>query len=553
MISALTIRNIGVISSAQLQLGPGFTALTGETGAGKTMVLTALGLLMGERADAGRVRTGEKQLFVEGRLDVTDPALLEKLAELGAEVEAEELIVNRSVSSEGRSRAALGGASVPVSQLEEVFEQLVAVHGQSEQLRLRSNTAQREALDGFSSEIAKALTSYQQVFRQYKELQARLERMQSASEADRFKVERIRDRLSQIEKVSPNVGEIEELTEQIERLSNVESLREASVKAREALSSEDQLAAGEMIGIARKALDSQSDPILVDLYQRLGEIGSLVSEVNVDLSSYLSALEADPERLNSLLSRKAELVSLERSLGASIDELLESIPELNAELLDLDSSDEQIERLEMQLEATLSQAAFAAKELTAARRSAAAQVSEAVSSELTQLAMSGSRFEIRITELSELELSGNDKVEFLLASHPGAEPRPLAKGASGGELSRIMLALELVLASEKSVPTMVFDEVDAGVGGQAALELAKRLKKLSESTQVIVVTHLAQVAALADHQIRVSKDLSGDITLTSVAELSDSEREVEIARMLSGNPDSESAISHAKELLDSSK
>ena len=553
MISALTIRNIGVISSAELQLGPGFTALTGETGAGKTMVLTALGLLMGERADAGRVRTGEKQLFVEGRLDVSDPGLLEKLAELGAEVEAGELIVNRSVSSEGRSRAALGGASVPVSQLEEIFEQLVAVHGQSEQLRLRSNTAQREALDGFSSEIAKALASYQQVFRQYKELEARLERMQSASEADRFKVERIRDRLAQIEKVSPNAGEIEELTEQIERLSNVESLREASVKAREALSSEDQLAAGEMIGIARKALESQSDPILVDLYQRLGEIGSLVSEVNVDLSSYLSALEADPERLNTLLSRKAELVSLERSLGASVDELIESIPQLNAELLDLDSSDEQIERLEMQLQATLSQAAFAAKELTAQRARAAAQVSDAVSAELTQLAMSGSRFEIRITELADLELSGNDKVEFLLASHPGAEPRPLAKGASGGELSRIMLALELVLASEKSVPTMVFDEVDAGVGGQAALELAKRLKRLSESTQVIVVTHLAQVAALADHQIRVSKDLSGDITLTSVAELSDSEREVEIARMLSGNPDSESAISHAKELLDSSK
>ena len=553
MISALTIRNIGVISSAELQLGPGFTALTGETGAGKTMVLTALGLLMGERADAGRVRTGEKQLFVEGRLDVSDPDLLEKLAELGAEVEAGELIVNRSVSSEGRSRAALGGASVPVSQLEEIFEQLVAVHGQSEQLRLRSNTAQREALDGFSSEIAKALASYQQVFRQYKELEARLERMQSASEADRFKVERIRGRLAQIEKVSPNAGEIEELTEQIERLSNVESLREASVKAREALSSEDQLAAGEMIGIARKALESQSDPILVDLYQRLGEIGSLVSEVNVDLSSYLSALEADPERLNTLLSRKAELVSLERSLGASVDELIESIPQLNAELLDLDSSDEQIERLEMQLQATLSQAAFAAKELTAQRARAAAQVSDAVSAELTQLAMSGSRFEIRITELADLELSGNDKVEFLLASHPGAEPRPLAKGASGGELSRIMLALELVLASEKSVPTMVFDEVDAGVGGQAALELAKRLKKLSESTQVIVVTHLAQVAALADHQIRVSKDLSGDITLTSVAELSDSEREVEIARMLSGNPDSESAISHAKELLDSSK
>jgi DNA repair protein RecN (Recombination protein N) len=551
LISALTIRNIGVISTAQLELGPGFTALTGETGAGKTMVLTALGLLMGERADAGRVRTGETQMFVEGRLEVSDPDLTKRLEELGAEIESGELIVNRSVTAEGRSRAALGGASVPVSQLEEVFGQLVAVHGQSDQLRLRSNTAQREALDGFSQDISKALHSYQQVFRQYKDLQARLERMQSASEVDRFKVERIRDRLAQIEKVAPNTGEIEDLSEQIERLSNVESLREASVRAREALSSEDQLAAGEMIGVARKALESQSDPILADLYNRLGEIGSLVSEVGVDLSSYLSGLEADPERLNILLSRKAELVGLERALGGSIEELLESVPELHAELLDLDSSDEQIERLEMQLEATLSQAWFAANELTAARQRAAVQVSEQVTSELTQLAMTGSRFEIRLSQLSDLELSGSDKVEFLLASHAGAEPRPLAKGASGGELSRIMLALELVLASEKTVPTMVFDEVDAGVGGQAALELAKRLKKLSESTQVIVVTHLAQVAALADHQIRVSKDLSGDVSLTSVSKLNREQREIEIARMLSGNPDSESAITHAKELLNS--
>ena len=551
MISSLTIRNIGVISSAELHLGKGFTALTGETGAGKTMVLTALGLLMGERADTGRIRTGEKQLFVEGVIDLESPDLRKRLEELGAEIEADELIVNRSVSSEGRSRAALGGASVPVSQLEEIFDELVAVHGQSEQLKLRSNSAQREALDGFSPHIATALARYQQVFTQYRELSARLDRMRSASEADKFKLERIRDRLSQIEKTAPVEGELEELSEQIERLSNVESLREAAERAREALSSDDSLAAGELVGVARKALETQNDPILVDLYQRLGEIGSLVSEANVDLSSYLSHLEADPERLNQLLSRKAELVSLERSLGASIEELLESLPSLQAELLDLDSSDEQIERMEMQLEATLSQAGLAAKELTAARTAAAQQVSELVTQELTQLAMGGSRFEIAITPLSDLELSGMDRVEFQLASHSGAEPRPLAKGASGGELSRIMLALELVLASERTVPTMVFDEVDAGVGGQAALELAKRLKKLSESTQVIVVTHLAQVAALADHQIRVSKDSSGDITVTSVAELSPAEREVEIARMLSGNPDSESAISHAKELLNS--
>lgn len=551
MISALSIRNIGVISSAQLQLGSGFTALTGETGAGKTMVLTALGLLMGERADAGRVRTGEKQLFVEGRIDIEDPAIIARLEELGAEIEAGELIINRSVSTEGRSRAAVGGASVPVSQLEEIFEQLVAVHGQSDQLRLRSNPAQREALDGFSTEIANSLSTYQQAFSQYRDLANRLERMKSASEADRFKLERIRDQLSQIDRVSPRQGEIAELSEQIERLSNVESLREAAVRAKEALSGEDQLAASELVGVARKALEVQNDPILQDLYQRLGEVGSLVSDLSVDISSYLTSLEADPERLNNLLSRRAELVGLERSLGASIEELIDSVPKLNAELLDLDSSDEQIERLEMQLEASLSQASFAAGELTKARIRAAAEVSEAVSTELSQLAMTGARFEVRISPLAELEASGNDKVEFLLASHPGAEPRPLSKGASGGELSRIMLALELVLASERTVPTMVFDEIDAGVGGQAALELAKRLKKLAESTQVIVVTHLAQVAALADHQILVSKDFSGDITTTSVIELSAAEREVEIARMLSGNPDSSSAISHAKELLNS--
>jgi DNA repair protein RecN (Recombination protein N) len=551
LISALTIRNIGVISSAELQLSSGFTALTGETGAGKTMVLTALGLLMGERADAGRVRTGEKQLFVEGRIELKDEALSKKLEELGAEIEQGELIVNRSVSAEGRSRAAVGGASVPVSQLEEIFEQLVAVHGQSEQLRLRSNAAQRDALDGFSKEIAQSLKNYQQVYAQYREIEARLARMKSASEADQFKLERIRERLAKISEVNPSPNEISELAEQIERLSNVESLREAASKASASLSGEDDLAAGEFVGIARKALESQSDPILVDVYKRLGEIGSLISEANVDLSSYLSQLEADPERLNLLLSRKAELVGLERNLGGSIEELIESVPKLHAELLDLDSSDEQIEKLEMQLEATYSQAGFAARELSKERQRAAAEISQRVTEELAQLAMGGARFEIRVSELADLEQSGMDRVEFLLAPHPGAEPRPLGKGASGGELSRIMLALELVLASELSVPTMIFDEVDAGVGGQAALELAKRLKKLSETTQVIVVTHLAQVAALADHQIRVSKDLAGEITMTSVAALTAQEREVEIARMLSGNPDSSSALDHARELLNS--
>ena len=551
MISSLTIRNIGVISSAELELSSGLTALTGETGAGKTMVLTALGLLMGDRADATRVRTGEKQLFVEGRVQGLGPELVGKLEELGAVLEDGELLVNRSVSSDGRSRAAISGASIPISQLSEVFEELITVHGQSEQLRLRAPTAQREALDAFSNQIASAHQAYLQVYRQYRELEARLQRMRSASQADQYRIDRLREQLVLIEKLNPQPGEIESLAQQIERLSNVESLREAAAKSHDALSSEDQLAASELVGISRKALESQSDPVLQDLYKRLTEVGALVSEVAIDLSSFLASLEADPEKLNQLLSRRAELISLERALGKEIEELLESLPAMQAELLDLDGSDEQIEKLEIQLEATLSQLSAVANALTQSRTKAAADVSIRVSEELTQLAMGGASFEVKISPLADFELSGIDRVEFLLAAHPGAEPRPLSKGASGGELSRIMLALELVLASENTLPTMIFDEVDAGVGGQAAVELAKRLKKLSETTQVIVVTHLAQVAALADHQIRVSKDQFGDITMTSVAELTDSERETEIARMLSGNPDSESALTHAKELLNS--
>ena len=549
MIQSLGIRNIGVISQAELELGPGLIALTGETGAGKTMVLTALGLLMGERADATRVRTGEKQLFVEGRIQSSNPRVIELIADLGGVVEQDEILVNRSVTDDGRSRAAVCGAAVPISQLSHFAEELITIHGQSDQLRLRSNAHQREALDGFSKEIGAALAGYQQIYTQYRELEARLERMRTSSESDRQRLELLKSEIAAIEKLNPKPGELEELEERIQRLSNVEGLRESAAKAYGSLIGEEDAAANELISIAKRSLDSQSDPVLQELAGRLSELGGQLAEVAVELAGYLSDLEADPQLLDSLMSRKAELVQLERMFGLDLDSVIELLPRLHGEVLDMDSSDEQVERLEIQLEAMLSQVASAAKALSDARKAAAEQVSKAVTNELGQLAMGGATFLISISELPDFELSGNDRVEFLLAAHPGAEARPIAKGASGGELSRIMLAIELVFASEKTTPTMIFDEVDAGVGGQAALELAKRLKKLSESTQVIVVTHLAQVAAFADQQIRVSKDSSGNITQTSVAQLSMAEREVEIARMLSGNPDSESALSHARELL----
>ena len=552
MITNLGIKNIGVISSANLEFRPGFTALTGETGAGKTMVLTALGLLLGSRADSTTVRTGSPQLLVEGRISNSSPALTARLAELGADTSEDEILINRTVSADGRSRAAISGASVPVSVLEEITSELVTIHGQSDQTRLRSLPRQREALDSFGGEdIRVAKSDYQATFRQYQDLQSRIARMQTASEADGLKLESLRLKISDIEALNAAAGELAEITEQINRMSNVESLRAAATAAHNALSNEDDSDATGFLAKASKALDGSVDSELKVLASQLSDITSMASEVSSTLASYLADLDADPKALDQLLGRKAELVAVERRYGVELDELILSLPALNAEVLDLDSSDEQIEKLEMQFAALESQLAAQAGALTQKRKDAAALLSERVSEELSQLAMSGARLDIAITPSATFEAEGMDRIEFLLASHSGAEARSLSKGASGGELSRIMLAIELVLVAGQTLPTMIFDEVDAGVGGQAAVELGKRLKKLAESTQVIVVTHLPQVAAFADHQIRVAKDSSGEITESSVESLSQDERQFELARMLSGNPDSEVALEHAKELLNS--
>ncbi len=550
MIETLSIRSLGVISSAQLELQPGFTAITGETGAGKTMLLTGLGLLLGERADSSVVRSGEKQLLVEGRIISADPHLQNKLAELGAEVSGGEILINRTVSTDGRSRAAIGGASVPVSTLNSVAQELVTVHGQSEQIRLKSIAKQRDALDEFGGEaIASSLASYSQTYTQFRELEQRLNRMRSSSEQDAFRIAKLKEQIADLERLEPKAGELSTLSEQLARLSNVEGLRLAASEAHELLAGEE-LDARSQIGRAKRVLESSSDSKLREIADLAAEATGLINEIALQLSSYLTDLEADPQTLDQLQRRKSELVALERKYGSSIDELVEHLPVLQSQLLDLDNSDEQIEKLEIQLAALESQLSSAAKDLTDQRKKTAKELSKRVSEELGHLAMGDAQLQISITELTDFEASGSDRVEFLLANRSGSEPRPLAKGASGGELSRIMLAIELVLAGKSPLPTMIFDEVDAGVGGGAAIELGRRLRELARSTQVIVVTHLPQVAAFADHQIRIFKDSSGGVSASSVSVLSQAEREQELARMLSGNAESEIALSHAKELLE---
>ncbi len=549
MIENLSIRSLGVISSAQLELTKGFTAITGETGAGKTMLLTGLGLLLGERADSSVVRSGEKQLVVEGRIISADKNLHARLEGLGAEVEAGEILINRIVSSDGRSKAAIGGISVPVSVLNSVAQELVAVHGQSEQIRLRSLAKQRDALDAFGGEkLLQALSAYSQVFQQYKELQQRLERLRSSSEQDAFKIERLKEQIAELQRIAPVEGELQEVSGQLERLSNVESLRLAASEVYEIVAGEE-LDVRSQLGRAKRTLESSSDPKLRDLAQQIADATAVVNEIALDISSYLTDLDADPQTLDALQRRKAELTALERKYGSTSDELSQLLPSLQAELLDLDSSDEQLEKLEIQLAATESHLAKAAGQLSELRISAAEKLAKSVSEELAKLAMADAKLSISVSPSGEFDTFGADRVEFLLMNHAGSEPRPLSKGASGGELSRIMLAIELVLAGKQPLPTIIFDEVDAGVGGAAAVELGRRLKKLADSTQVIVVTHLPQVAAFADQQIQIFKDQSGGVSASSVRVLSSEERVKELARMLSGSSDSEVALSHAKELL----
>jgi DNA repair protein RecN (Recombination protein N) len=433
--------------------------------------------------------------------------------------------------------------------LNSVAQELVAVHGQSEQIRLKSASKQRQALDDFAGEsLDGPLASYQQTYSQFRELQQRLDRMRSSSEQDAFRISKLKEQISDLERLQPEVGELTKLSDQLARLSNVEGLRQAASEAHELLAGEE-LDARSQLGRARRVLESANDNKLKELANLVSDATGLINELALQLSAFLTDLEADPQTLDQLQRRKAELVGLERKYGASLDELTQSLPSLQSELLDLDSSDEQVEKLEMQLAATQSQLSAAASALTEKRKKAAKELSKRVSEELTQLAMADARLDIVITELADFEASGLDKVEFMLANRSGAEPRPLSKGASGGELSRIMLAIELVLAGKSPLPTMIFDEVDAGVGGGAAVELGRRLRELARSTQVIVVTHLPQVAAFADHQIRIFKDSSGGVSASSVSALSKLEREKELARMLSGNADSEIALTHARELL----
>lgn len=561
MIEEIIIRDLGVIGEARLQMGSGFTALTGETGAGKTMVLTALGLLLGERADSGSVRKGQPQAQVHGlwKLENTQAGteVAARLEEAGLDYDLGELIFSRTVSADGKSRASISAQPVPAGLLANLGESLVVVHGQSEQLRLRSATAQRQSLDDFAGpDFAAALAGYQDLYKAWRAAEQRLDELRGAAATRAREAEELRSAVNELEGADPKPGEDQELAELAERLTNLENIRFAAAAAHEAISSEE--GTPDVLGLlsqARKQLENSAhfDARLQPLAEQLRELGLQAREISGQLASLISDLESDSERsLDEIQGRRAVLAGLMRKYGPSLDEVIAYRETAGARLLDLDTSEDQIFQLETQLASLQNSVAEASATLTQLRKAAATSLATAVTAELNALAMPGSSLVVEV-EPADFGPHGCDSVAILLSSYPGADPRPLGKGASGGELSRIMLAIEVVLANTKTNPTFIFDEVDAGVGGAAAIEIGKRLAKLAKSAQVIVVTHLAQVAAFADTHLRVLKSHNEDFTSSDVVSLTEVARVEELARMLSGLTDSELGRAHAAELWQMAK
>ncbi|MBA4859639.1 MULTISPECIES: DNA repair protein RecN [Nocardia] len=579
MLTEIRIDSLGVISAATAQFHEGFTVLTGETGAGKTMVVTSLHLLGGARADAGRVRLGANKAVVEGRFTVEDlnedarGQVAEVLESAAAEADDDgSVIAIRTVSSDGRSRAHLGGRSVPASVLADFTSSLLTVHGQNDQLRLQKPEQQLAALDRFAADtVGPLLRKYQVLRRAWLDARTELLERTARSRELALEADRLKHSLDEIDAVAPEPGEDVRIVDEVRRLSDLDSLREAAAVAHDALAGpadapEDGSGALELLGAARARLEAAEDPALSALAPRLGEAIAVVVDLTTELSGYLSDLPSDPGALDSLLTRQAELKSLTRKYAPDIDGVLAWAAEARTRLESLDVSEEALTKLAAEVDIAAERVRAAAVKLTAARTKAAGKLAAAVSAELAGLAMGKAKLEVQVRAVPAaaqdsapltvdgVELhagaTGVDEVEFRLAAHSGAQSLPLSKSASGGELSRVMLALEVVLAGSDHGATMVFDEVDAGVGGRAAVEIGRRLARLARTHQVIVVTHLPQVAAFADTHLVVDKSDEGGTVNSGVRALTKDERVVELARMLAGLDDTETGRAHAEELLE---
>lgn len=575
MFSQIRLRGVGVIDEAVLDLSPGLNVVTGETGAGKTMVVSGLGMLLGQRADTGLVRTGVESAFVEGVLELpADHPALARATEAGGEHDDGELIIARTISTTGRSRAHIGGRTAPVGVLAELGEHLVAVHGQADQWRLRQGDAHREVLDAFGGpDLPNLRDRVADLHDQWRAAVEERDRLVSLARERARDIDALTAALEEVEAIDPQPGEDDALRAEGERLSHADTLRTAAGQALGCLTSDEYAAepgpsVADLVAAARSALGHAAghDERLRALDERLVELADLTTELAADLTSYLADIDLDPERLETVQQRRAALTTLTRKYGETIDEVLDWTRRAAARLDELVTADDRVALLTEQATALEVRLVDLSLQLSERRRQAAADFGARVSQELRHLAMGRAELVVDVRtrtdadgpelpsgERARLSRQGIDDVDILLAANAGAPPRSVTKAASGGELSRVMLALEVVTAGTGGPPTFVFDEVDAGVGGRAALDVGARLARLAGQAQVIVVTHLAQVAAFADRHLVVHKSDDGVITSSSVLVVEDDERLAELSRMMGGDPESDAGLAHARDLLEQTR
>ena len=568
------ISGLGVIDRAHFTPGPGFTAITGETGAGKTMVLSALSLLIGSRADAAVVRAGSERATVVGRFAISKEQAA-KVSEMGGEVEGDELLLSRTVTSDGKSRASVGGISSTICSLAEMGSELLSIHGQSTHLSLLKAHRAREILDEFGGkEIQIPLQEFNALFTKYREISKSIEELELLHQTREREIDRLSAFLNEYDRIKPTSRESQNLREKILSLENVDATKGALASALDVLA-EGETNISSQIALVKRALESsanQSDASN-SATALAREISILVNELASLLRKQEEELDVEPGALEKMHERRAALQNFIKRFGdVKLEDpeeaLINEATRGRTLLAQLSGGDQGLTELHEEKVKVGAQVCAASQKLSEIRRKIGANLAAAISEELTHLAMPSASINIAVTQISEgiavsagdsSSLSkgallcspfGSDEVNFLLIPHTGASALPINKGASGGELSRIMLAIEVVLAGRSSIPTYIFDEVDVGVGGKAAVEVGRRLALLAQHAQVLVVTHLPQVAAWADTHFTIRKKSTETITSSDLTPLEGDERAHELARMMAGREESELAREHARELLE---
>ena len=553
MLLELRLRNVAVIEAVTLPLASGLNVLTGETGAGKSLVVGALGMLLGERAGADRIRAGADKAVVEATFDTNERAeLLGWLDDHGIDADEQCLTLKREVSANGRSRAWVNGSAVTVGVLRELGAQLVAVHGQHEAQQLLDSSAQRDVLDAFAGAqpiVARVAAAHARV------LQARseLETLDGRRRAAEQRADYLRFLVQEIEAANPRPGDDEAVEAEHRRLAHAEELRAGAAQAADVLSGDDGAVLSQLDVIRRGLLSLQRiDPSLERLQPSFDGAYFALDELARELASYAEAVDSDPRRLQEVDARRAVLHQLTRKYGPTLEQVLATLQESRAELALVDDAEAASRRASAVLREALEARESAAQELTAKRTTAAGQLGTAVSALLPELGMPGGMFAVRLSPLSEAGASGAEQVQFVAALNTGLPEGALDRVASGGELARVMLALSTVLARLQQVPTLVFDEVDAGVGGNVAWQVGALMRQVATHHQVLAISHLAQIAASAHHHVVIRKSAagSGGLTTADTHVVADDERVIELSRMLGGDSDREVSRAHARELLE---